>query len=349
MKKIFTILIGCLITQLSAQEIFEFDYSIIKKQNEIIEHLSTMEQKNEIQLEYGKLLKSYNSLVNSHSTHNADSAIAPLGIPLLVPAIIIDVAAFFIGEDLPVTSLILEDWWFPIDENRRDIKASKELILDYYLSLENKNSNQNFLNNVNYKSNSKKEKTKKTREPRITQKFKFGVTGGYQITDLLLNNFQTTTSEGYFGGIFLNKKFNKTIGLELQILYSQNGSSLVSLEDDNLGVLVFGNPTNFNLTYLQAPILFDVSLGKYINFKLGPQFGYLIEADINGNDSIENLNTFDYGGSAVLGFNLPALNMNISGRLYYGIANIDKIKIYGLNENDKFTNVSLSLGAAFHF
>jgi hypothetical protein len=117
---------------------------------------------------------------------------------------------------------------------------------------------------------------------------------------------QLDNNIGFVGGAFLNIKFEK-FGIQPELLYSQQGDEF--------------NLSDFDLDYINLPVIFKFYLVGGLNFQLGPQFGILINDNIP--DSITNsfeTETFDLAGVAGLGIDLP-LNLRISGRYIFDVEN----------------------------
>ena len=87
------------------------------------------------QLQYGKLLTEYNSFKNSNGGHNANSAVALVTSPLIVPAAAIDIILFFFGAEMPLTEAITADWWGGIGNKKDEIKRRKRELLNSYNNL----------------------------------------------------------------------------------------------------------------------------------------------------------------------------------------------------------------------
>ncbi|NBC58741.1 MAG: outer membrane beta-barrel protein [Bacteroidetes bacterium] len=109
---------------------------------------------------------------------------------------------------------------------------------------------------------------------------------------------------GFVGGAFLSAKFSK-IGLQAELLYSQQGAEI--------------DATEFDLNYVNIPVLFKFYLIGGLNVQAGPQFGFLIDDSLE--DSVSSgveAETFDLSGAAGLGFDLPA-GLRADARYVFGL------------------------------
>jgi hypothetical protein len=111
---------------------------------------------------------------------------------------------------------------------------------------------------------------------------------------------------GFVGGFFLTLDFNKFY-LQTELLYSQQGGSFDVFE--------------FDLDYINVPVLIKFDIIGSLNFQFGPQFGFLIEDNIPDSivDSFET-DTFDLSGVGGLGINLP-LNLRADARYIFDLSN----------------------------
>ncbi|WP_203295869.1 porin family protein [Luteirhabdus pelagi] len=166
----------------------------------------------------------------------------------------------------------------------------------------------------------------------IGQGLDFGVKAGV--------NFATITDAtgldnrtGFVGGIFIGGKFNDNIGIQADLLYSQQGAEF------ELG--------EFNLDYVNVPIVLKYYLGDVFNIQVGPQFGILVndEAQTVVGEVINDLatNEFDLSGVVGLGADLP-LGLRVEGRYNFGLTDIPDEPEFNKGKNSVIT---LSVGYSF--
>ena len=111
---------------------------------------------------------------------------------------------------------------------------------------------------------------------------------------------------GFVGGFFFTLDLNKFY-LQTELLYSQQGGSFDVFE--------------FDLDYINVPVLIKFDIIGSLNFQFGPQFGFLVEDNIP--DSIVNsfeADNFDLSGVGGFGINLP-LNLRADARYIFNVTN----------------------------
>lgn len=111
---------------------------------------------------------------------------------------------------------------------------------------------------------------------------------------------------GFVGGLFLTLEFKKFY-LQTELLYSQQGGTF--------------NLSNFDLDYINVPVLIKFDIIGSLNIHFGPQFGFLIQDNIP--DSFVNAfeaDTYDFSGVGGIGIKLP-LNLRADARYIFDVSN----------------------------
>ncbi|HET8837593.1 MAG TPA: porin family protein [Flavobacteriaceae bacterium] len=142
------------------------------------------------------------------------------------------------------------------------------------------------------------------------------------ITDA--SNFESKT--GFVAGAFLGIKLNDNFAIQPELLYSQQGAKL------DVG--------DFNLNYVNVPIIIKYYLIQGFNIQVGPQFGFVVDdniADAIG-DGIE-ANSFDTAGVVGLGYDFP-MGLRLDARYNFGLTDV-------ADGGGKNSVVSLALGFSF--
>ena len=142
------------------------------------------------------------------------------------------------------------------------------------------------------------------------------------ITDA--SNFDSKT--GFVAGAFLGIKFNDKFAIQPELLYSQQGAKLEA--DD------------FNLNYVNVPVIIKYYLVQGLNVQLGPQFGFVV--DDNVVDAIGegiDTNNFDTSGVVGLGYDFP-FGLRFDARYNFGLTDV-------ADNAGKNSVVSLALGFSF--
>ena len=158
----------------------------------------------------------------------------------------------------------------------------------------------------------------------FSQDVKYGVRGGYTISNLDFDGNAPTTNKhrnSIYIGFFGDVRLSKTVSLVPELQFSAEGAKQEPL----------------NLDYIQAPILFDFKLGPRLFFEIGPQVGLKIS---KVDDDIRN---FAYSGVGGFSYNITPM-IFIDARYTYGLSNIfDKeLGIKAIN-----TNMQIAVGYKF--
>lgn len=165
------------------------------------------------------------------------------------------------------------------------------------------------------------------------QELDFGIKAGVNfatITDA--KDLQNKT--GFQAGIFAGIKFNDNVGLQADILYSQQGAEF--------------DAGKFDLTYVNVPVVLKVYLIKGLNLQAGPQFGFLVnddvrfdilEGDVSSDFKLETEKT-DLSMIVGTGYDFP-FGIRVDARYNFGLKNVNK------NVEGKNQVISLALGYSF--
>jgi hypothetical protein len=150
-----------------------------------------------------------------------------------------------------------------------------------------------------------------------------GIKGGLNVTNLYVDDVDDENPRyGFHLGVYTQLFESDVFAIQPEILYSTKGTRI---EDDSD---LFDATMDFNLNYLDIPVLAVFKLGDAAEIHVGPYFGYLLNAnvdvdgDIDGEDDIDrdNFKSWDYGLSAGVGFNVGPVQ--IGARYNYGLQKI---------------------------
>ncbi|MTI19444.1 PorT family protein, partial [Fulvivirga sp. RKSG066] len=132
-----------------------------------------------------------------------------------------------------------------------------------------------------------------------------GVKGGLNFANVSVEDAveDPDSKTGYHFGAFAEIGLGG-IHLQPELLFSAKGS------DD------------FDLTYLEIPILLKKNFAKVLNVHLGPQFGFLTSAESNDVDIKDGLKSSDLSAVVGAGVNLPA-GLTGGVRYVFGLSDID--------------------------
>jgi hypothetical protein len=162
----------------------------------------------------------------------------------------------------------------------------------------------------------------------FSQEIDLGVKAGANfssITDASGLSNKTGFQAGIFGGI----KFTDKVGIQADVLYSQQGAEFDS--------------GKFDLNYINVPIVLKYYLVQGLNIQAGPQFGFILDDDIyeDGIGSFEaNAEKSDISGVVGAGYDFP-FGIRVDARYNFGLTKVVD------GSDSKNSVVSLAVGYSF--
>ncbi|HET8808650.1 MAG TPA: porin family protein [Flavobacteriaceae bacterium] len=139
------------------------------------------------------------------------------------------------------------------------------------------------------------------------------------------DDFNYDSKTGFLAGAFFAVKFNDKFAIQPELLYSQQGA------DFDLG--------EFDLSYVNVPIILKYYLVKGLNIQVGPQFGFVVDDNLGEIfDDFDN-NDFDTSGVVGLGYDFP-FGIRLDARYNFGLTEIS-------DNGGKNSVVSLAVGFSF--
>ena len=188
------------------------------------------------------------------------------------------------------------------------------------------------------------------------QKAEFGIKGGINSS-----NFSGDTEGvdfkprvGFNVGAFAAIKLSEKITLQPEILFSTQGAKAENVSADVNGVNYTAD-IEFNLSYINVPVMFKYYVADKFNLEAGPQIGFLTSAEtstkVDGFNQTVDQDAKDYFESVDFGFNLGAgydFTNKISAGIRYniGLSNVWKTQP-GDNSESQNSVLSLSVGYKF--
>ncbi len=156
-----------------------------------------------------------------------------------------------------------------------------------------------------------------------------GIKGGINSSTISGDDIGDLDSRTSFNaGLVAEIPLSERISFQPEVLYSGQGFDIQEIDQDN----VFDTDENieYQLDYIQVPLLLKVYLVKGLSVEAGPQFGFKINEEIDyqpndnaGDIDIEDSNVKDFDTSVALG---AAYKFNngffISGRYNFGVTDI---------------------------
>ena len=150
---------------------------------------------------------------------------------------------------------------------------------------------------------------------------KFGVKTGLNLSNVKMSgggvSIDNKMYTGFMIGGFVNYSINDKLSVQPEILFAQYGCNF---DEDIFGPDV--EPLKEN--YISIPIVVKYSIGA-IHVLAGPQLGYLLSAEVDGDDATGtdafDMKKMDAGIALGAGYEWE-IGLGIDARYYLGLANI---------------------------
>jgi len=144
----------------------------------------------------------------------------------------------------------------------------------------------------------------------FSQGLDFGIKAGMNFANIT-DATGLTNKTGFVVGVFAGVKLNDKLGVQGDLLYSQQGAEFDAGEID--------------LNYVIIPIVIKYYITESLNLQAGPQFGFVVDDNIkevvNG---ISEAESFDLSAVIGAGFEFP-FGIRVSGRYNIGLTDIMKL------------------------
>ena len=166
----------------------------------------------------------------------------------------------------------------------------------------------------------------------FSQEIDLGIKAGANFANITdASNLSNKT--GFQAGIFAGIKLSDKIGVQADMLYSQQGAEFKGGE--------------FDLTYINVPIVLKYYLFQGLNLQAGPQFGFIVDDKISFDvfgDVRRKAKAEDFDLSAVVGagYDFP-FGVRLDARYNFGLTDVSKDN----GADGKNSVFSLALGYSF--
>lgn len=161
----------------------------------------------------------------------------------------------------------------------------------------------------------------------------FGIKGGLNISSITnVNEVDASALVGFHIGLFGEFMISDKFALQPEILYSTQGAQL----DD--GVI----KEDLKLDYINIPLMAKYYVTDSFSLELGPQIGFLVAADADGEDVKDLFETTDFGLNFGAGYNVTE-NIVLGIRYNLGLTKLQKDLFPGDSES-KNSVFSFSFG-----
>ena len=156
---------------------------------------------------------------------------------------------------------------------------------------------------------------------------KAGIKGGLNMSNLYVNEADDDKARigwhaGFYGQLFASEAF----AIQPEVNFSTKGTGVTRIDQNSARY-----ESNFNLNYIDIPVLAVFKLGEFAEIHAGAYWAYLLSAEIRNNDrnpdnefttqDRDNFDDWDYGLVGGIGFNLgEAAQLGV--RYNYGLNEI---------------------------
>ncbi|WP_185963933.1 porin family protein [Flavobacterium restrictum] len=156
----------------------------------------------------------------------------------------------------------------------------------------------------------------------------WGVRAGVNLASASNGSFGKTDirTGGYLGVYKEMTIISKLLFIQPEVQFSKQGFNTKT--------------TDFDLDYIQVPVLAKVYLAKVVSFETGPQFGFKISDKVSGSNNNPDFNTFDTAWAGGFSFNFP-MGLAINARYITSFTDVIKY--------DSHKSQVIQLGASFTF
>ena len=169
------------------------------------------------------------------------------------------------------------------------------------------------------------------------QGIKIGVKLGANVSGMSGLSFKDGFQFGYHGGLVSEVMFSKKIGIQPELLFSEN-SLRTGTQFSNLYTQALPNITRIKLKYLTIPLLLNYKPFKLVSLQMGPQFGILVNQTRSlANNAGEAFRGGDLSILTGVQINLPIVKLY--GRYSLGVTNLNDI-----DDSDRWKSSVLQLG-----
>jgi len=169
-------------------------------------------------------------------------------------------------------------------------------------------------------------------------------------------NISTNNRTGFFVGGYASIPVDKMISIEPGLYYSQKGYELKGGFSVKGAEFINANAkAQLQSEYIDMPLLLKADIGGGLKVFAGPQFSYLMKANLrttagvlginllnNTLDATEQFNRWDMGVTGGIGYQF-ANGLNISAAYDYGLSKVDA------NKNISSYNNAIKIGIGITF
>jgi hypothetical protein len=152
-----------------------------------------------------------------------------------------------------------------------------------------------------------------------TSEFQFGARGGANFATVAGDDYESPDSRtSFYAGLVAEAPLSDRLSLQPEVFYSGQGFDITDEEN--------AVDAEFQVDYIQVPVLLKVYLVDGINIHAGPQFGFKINEEVDfdpnedeGDFDTDSIKDFDFQLASGVEYKFPG-GFFIQGRYTYGFS-----------------------------
>ncbi|TPN84466.1 porin family protein [Aquimarina algicola] len=174
---------------------------------------------------------------------------------------------------------------------------------------------------------------------------RFGVRGGLNFSTITGDDFEDPKSRtSFYAGLVAETFISEKFALQGEVFYSGQG---FDIEETSIAGVTVTPDAEFQIDYIQVPLLAKIYIVEGLNIHAGPQFGFKINEEFDtdptadgGDFDTDRIKDFDFQLAAGAEFKLLS-NFFIQARYTYGLSEV-------IEDTDAH-NSTFSAGIGFMF
>ena len=168
----------------------------------------------------------------------------------------------------------------------------------------------------------------------------FGAKAGLNVANLSGDITDNKALIGFNVGVFAEIMLADSFYLQPELVFSAQGTLI---GDSLFGFDLFFLIENFNLNYINIPIMFKYDVANRFYLEAGPQIGFLVSAKFADVDVKDDFESTDFGANFGLSYGFTE-KLFAQARYNIGLSNIAKD-----SGGDKISNAVLSFSLGYKF
>lgn len=186
------------------------------------------------------------------------------------------------------------------------------------------------------------------------QEVEFGIKGGLNLANFEgdLEGLEMKSKAGFHVGGFVAVKLSDKFTFQPEVMYSTQGAKADNIQQDVNGT-VYNADVDFNLAYVNVPLMLKYYAADKFNIEFGPQVGFLtaakVKATVDGisaeQDAKDQFESVDFGVNLGAGYDFTE-KLSAGVRYNLGISNIAKTEP---GDDSKVKNAVFSVSLGYKF